>query len=140
MIDALLNILLLSLDLAEFIVVDDAVVRAKDLGNNFFVTQEAIGKPRAQEIVQNLLELNPTSVKGSAILKSPKIIVDNEKENFWKKFQLVIATQLMEESLRKLAEVLYPLNIPFIHVVVNGLVGICRIAIREHQSTTLLGL
>jgi molybdopterin/thiamine biosynthesis adenylyltransferase len=49
-------------------VVDDALVSRADLGNNFFVTEESVGKPRAEVVRDTVLELN-SSVKGNAVVK-----------------------------------------------------------------------
>ena len=50
----------------SFTIVDEAVVEEKDLGVNFFLTEESLGKSRAEESCDLLKELNP-EVKGHAI-------------------------------------------------------------------------
>merc|ERR1712168_1054501 len=51
-------------NIGEFTIVDDANVSGSDLGNNFFVTQDKIGEPRAKVVMENMLEMNG-GVKGN---------------------------------------------------------------------------
>ena len=55
-------------NVGEFTVVDDANVTAQDCGNNFFVTQDDIGKSRSETVTKWLLEMNP-DVKGHSVKK-----------------------------------------------------------------------
>ena len=50
----------------NFTIVDEAKVRERDLGVNFFLTEESLGKSRAEECCRYLNELNP-EVKGHAV-------------------------------------------------------------------------
>ena len=50
----------------NFTIVDQEKVSEGDLGVNFFLTQESLGKPRAQETCKYLRELNP-DVNGQAV-------------------------------------------------------------------------
>ena len=43
-------------------IVDDRLVTERDLGINFFVTEESLNTPIAEEICKNLLEMNPKDV------------------------------------------------------------------------------
>lgn len=47
---------------------DAALTDGSDVGNNFFLEQSSIGKPRAEEVTKYLAELNG-DVKGLAIVK-----------------------------------------------------------------------
>ena len=49
---------------SSFTIVDAACVRGDDAGNNFFLSRDAVGKPRAEVAVASLLELN-TDVAGN---------------------------------------------------------------------------
>lgn len=40
-------------------IVDDKQVTKRDLGNNFFVTEEQLGQPMCEVVCKNLLEMNP---------------------------------------------------------------------------------
>ena len=51
----------------KFIIVDDAKVAARDLGSNFFLTEDDLGESKAQKMVELLHELNPADTAGEAI-------------------------------------------------------------------------
>ncbi|KAF4555567.1 ThiF-like protein 3 [Elsinoe fawcettii] len=63
-VEALKNLILPGI--GQFTIQDSALVTQSDLGVNFFLEEDSIGKPRAVETCKYLLELNP-DVKGSAI-------------------------------------------------------------------------
>lgn len=63
-IEALKNLILPGV--GNFTIVDDANVQEKDLGLNFFLTEDSLGKARVQETTQYLQELNP-EVAGNGI-------------------------------------------------------------------------
>lgn len=50
----------------EFTIIDDKIVEEADLGTNFFLDEDSIGKPRAERTMALLAELNP-DVKGNFI-------------------------------------------------------------------------
>ena len=50
----------------NFTIVDGKLVEEKDLGVNFFLAEESLGRPRAEECCRYLQELNP-EVRGNAI-------------------------------------------------------------------------
>lgn len=52
----------------SFTIVDEAVVQEQDLGVNFFLTEDSLGKSRAEESSNYLRELNP-EVTGRAVQK-----------------------------------------------------------------------
>ncbi|OHT15161.1 ThiF family protein [Tritrichomonas foetus] len=62
------------------IIVDDAIVTEKDLGSNFFVDADSLGKNRAETVASLLTELNPSS-NITAIVAKPNDLafLDNEK-------------------------------------------------------------
>lgn len=51
--------------IGAFTILDDFTVSHHDLGNNFFVTSDSLGKPRAEVIAELLCEMN-NDVKGFA--------------------------------------------------------------------------
>lgn len=63
-IEALKNLVLPGI--GQFSIVDSALVTEADLGVNFFLEDESLGKFRAEETVRLLKELNP-DVEGTAI-------------------------------------------------------------------------
>ena len=65
-VEALKNLLLPGV--GNFTIVDEAEVSEKDLGVNFFLEEESLGKSRAEETCKYLQELNP-EVTGNAIKK-----------------------------------------------------------------------
>ena len=52
---------------SSFTIVDANCVRGEDAGNNFFLSREAVGKPRASVAAASLLELN-TDVAGTFLV------------------------------------------------------------------------
>lgn len=48
-----------STGIGSFTIIDDALVTAPDLGNNFFVDHASLGKSRAATVTAMLLEMNP---------------------------------------------------------------------------------
>lgn len=52
----------------RFTVLDSVVVDESDLGANFFLDPSSVGKPRAEEVVKFLLELNG-DVQGEALVQ-----------------------------------------------------------------------
>ena len=50
----------------NFTIVDDRLVEEKDLGVNFFLAEESLGRSRAEECCRYLQELNP-EVRSNAI-------------------------------------------------------------------------
>jgi amyloid beta precursor protein binding protein 1 len=77
--------------IAGFTVVDDAVVEASDLGGNFLLTSQDIGRNRASAVTPPLLELND-NVSGSFVEDSPLSLLESNPR-FFSDFQIVLATQ-----------------------------------------------
>ena len=65
-VETLKNLLLPGV--GHFTIVDETEVSEKDLGVNFFLEEESLGKSRAEETCKYLQELNP-EVTGNAIRK-----------------------------------------------------------------------
>lgn len=92
--------------IGHFTILDDSLVTPRDAGNNFFLEGDSsIGKPRAEEVVRLLLELND-QVEGKADLRNVKNVVEEDPE-YIKSFTLVIAHNLDLELLRKLSNLLW---------------------------------
>ena len=81
----------------HFTVVDHENVTERDCGNNFFVTVESIGHPRAQVTSELLKELNP-DVQGDFIVAKVDKYVEEEEEKI-KKYQLIIASDITNVRL-----------------------------------------
>jgi len=121
----------------KFTIIDDATVSEVDDGNNFFVSEDDIGKPRGEVVRKNLLEMNPwdeknrIGVQGIFINKNPGKAVEEGLEKF-KKYQVVIATEISEHNMLKLSTFCYEQNITFLLMRINGLIGYIRWSKREH--------
>jgi len=113
----------------EFTIVDDAKVTEEDLGNNFFLDSDSLGKSRADTVREYLLEMNP-EVAGHHVHKNAAEIIDKEI-NFFDKFRIVITTQLAEKAALKLATYLYSKNIPLLVCRTQGLLGYVRLSSPE---------
>ncbi|ROT76495.1 NEDD8-activating enzyme E1 regulatory subunit [Penaeus vannamei] len=111
-------------------IVDDAKVTPKDIGNNFFVDGESIGRPRGEVALHLLLELNP-DVRGTFVDQAVDEILDNQPD-FFSPFTCVIATCLPESTLLSLSKVLWDANIPLLVVRSYGMIGYIRVQIEEH--------
>jgi hypothetical protein len=104
-------------------------VAEKDLGNNFFVTLSSLGEPRAQVVTTLLLELND-EVKGTAVDEDPEELINNSPE-FFSKFSCVVATDLREAALLKLASYLWTKKIPLCVGRAYGMIGLWRNVLPE---------
>jgi len=56
--------------IGHFLIVDDHKISKSDVGNDFFITYEDVGKDKAQVVMENLQELNPDDSKGSCEIMS----------------------------------------------------------------------
>uniref|UniRef100_A0A915DQY2 THIF-type NAD/FAD binding fold domain-containing protein n=1 Tax=Ditylenchus dipsaci TaxID=166011 RepID=A0A915DQY2_9BILA len=111
----------------SFHIVDDAVIGQTDLGQNFFMTESDIGKPRAEVVVKNLLELNP-SVRGSCSLVS---FVNFDLQDLLN-YSLVVSTNLTEKKAEQLGDFLFEKNIYYIYARVCGMFGYLRLCYKQH--------
>ncbi|CAG8628129.1 5614_t:CDS:2, partial [Paraglomus occultum] len=115
-----------------FTVVDGRLVTGADIGNNFFLTLEALGQPRAAKVTEYLQELNE-DVKGSSLVEDPINLIETSPDYFLQ-FSLVIATELPEKPLLRLAQVLWDSAVPLVVVRSTGFIGYFRIVKQEHTS------
>jgi len=116
--------------IGSFTIVDEKKVEESDLGCNFFVDSFSLGKSRAIVSFQLLQELNSLS-KGEYLEQDPVSLIENSP-NYFKKFTLVIATEIPEIPLRKLAQVLWSERIPLVVVRAYGMIGYIRVVTPEH--------
>ena len=63
----------------RFTVVDHSNVTERDCGNNFFVTVDSIGKPRAQVTSELLKELNPDVEGDFIVAQAEKFVYENDE-------------------------------------------------------------
>ncbi|KAM9301535.1 NEDD8-activating enzyme E1 regulatory subunit [Gastrophryne carolinensis] len=116
--------------IGTFTIVDGNLVSGEDVGNNFFLTRNNIGKSRAQAAMELLQELNE-DVTGNFVAEHPDQLLDSDP-SFFNKFTVVIATQLPESTLLRLAETLWNASIPLLICRAYGFVGYMRVVIKEH--------
>lgn len=108
-----------------FTILDGAKVTGEDAGNNFFLNKDSIGKSRAKEATENLLELNP-DVRGEYIEETVEYILQAEP-NFFQRFTVVIVTVIEEKSLLLLSDKLWDLGIPLVICIAYGMIGFLRL-------------
>ena len=96
---------------------DPAITTINDLGSNFYLTQENVGKTRRDEAcVQKLAELNPyvhvSVMEGNDIVANAK------------KFNVIVITELMDQTkIIEIDELCRPNKIAFIYSAILGLSG-----------------
>lgn len=117
--------------IASFTIVDQAVVEASDLGNNFFLESSHLGLSRAQHVTELLKELNE-AVTGSYVQESPNELIENQP-SFFKSFDLVIATQLGEANSIELDKICRQFGVKLLMARSYGLVGYLRASLSEHR-------
>uniref|UniRef100_A0AAY4AZ05 NEDD8-activating enzyme E1 regulatory subunit n=1 Tax=Denticeps clupeoides TaxID=299321 RepID=A0AAY4AZ05_9TELE len=116
--------------IGAFTIVDGHKVSGEDVGNNFFLSTNSIGKNRAQAATELLQELN-SDVSGNFVEEAPDKLLDNDPE-FFHRFSLVIGVQLPESTCLRLGAVLWNAEVPFLVCRTYGLVGCMRLVVREH--------
>ncbi|KAG8144000.1 putative NEDD8-activating enzyme E1 regulatory subunit protein [Naja naja] len=116
--------------IGSFTIIDGNPVTGEDVGNSFFLQRSNIGQNRAQCATELLQELN-NDVCGNFVEENPDKLLDNDP-SFFCRFNVVIATQLPESMLVRLADVLWNYNIPLLICRTYGLIGYMRIVIKEH--------
>lgn len=116
--------------IGAFTIVDGHKVSGEDVGNNFFLSNNSIGKNRAQAATELLQELN-SDVSGNFVEETPDKLLDNDPE-FFHRFSLVIGVQLPESTFLRLGAVLWSGAVPFLLCRTYGLVGYMRLVVQEH--------
>lgn len=116
--------------IGAFTIVDGKKITNEDIGANFFLEADSVGKSRAQVAMQMLLELN-SDVRGDYIDEEPEQILYNSPD-FFNNFTVVVATSLVEKSLILLSQRLWELNIPLIVCRSIGFIAYMRIQVKEH--------
>ncbi|XP_009609546.3 NEDD8-activating enzyme E1 regulatory subunit AXR1-like isoform X1 [Nicotiana tabacum] len=111
-------------------VVDGSKVEVGDLGNNFMVDEASVGQSKAKCVCAFLQELND-AVKAKFIEEHPEELIETNP-SFFSQFTLVIATQLVEDSMVKLDRICREANIILLFARSYGLMGLVRISVKEH--------
>lgn len=81
--------------IGAFTIVDGKKITQEDIGANFFLDPDSVGKSRAQVATQMLLELN-RDVRGDFIYENPEEILHNNPD-FFNCFTIVVATAVSEK-------------------------------------------
>jgi len=116
--------------LGGFTIIDDAKVTNADLGNNFFVDHESLGKSRAETVTRMLMEMNPF-VEGHALVENAHALID-DRLDFFADFTMVLADGVRETQLQKLAAFLWEKKIPLVVTRSYGFIGYLRLVVPEH--------
>ncbi|XP_021822830.1 NEDD8-activating enzyme E1 regulatory subunit AXR1-like [Prunus avium] len=111
-------------------VIDGSKVELGDLGNNFMVDESSVGKSKAKCVCQFLQELND-AVKAKFIEEYPEALIETNP-SFFSQFTLVVATQLVEDSMVKLDRICREANVKLVFARSYGLTGLVRISLKEH--------
>ncbi|XP_051125849.1 NEDD8-activating enzyme E1 regulatory subunit AXR1-like [Andrographis paniculata] len=111
-------------------VVDGSKVEIGDLGNNFMVDESSVGQSMAKTVCAFLQELND-AVKAKFIEEYPERLIDSNPA-FFSQFTLVVATQLVENSMLKLDRICREANVMLVFARSYGLTGFVRISVKEH--------
>ena len=112
-------------------IVDGNLCVAEDLGNNFFVTDEHLGQPRAKVAAEMLQELNPDDADVSKwVHEDPGELLARSPE-FFDEFSAVVATQLGDEALRALGRRCWANGVPLIVAKICGFIGYTRVVMPE---------
>lgn len=89
-----------------------------------------MGQSRAASCMQLLQELN-TDVNGDCVEESVDYILTN-RPAFFDNFDVVIASNLNENSLLQLASCLWETNVPLVYCRSLGFFGSIRLQMKEH--------
>jgi amyloid beta precursor protein binding protein 1 len=117
--------------IGAFTVVDGRKVEPTDLGLNFFVTADSIGKPRARVCAELLGELNEY-VKSHFVEEDPVTLIAKDP-TFVASYTVVLASQLPEETLQSVARVCEARGIALLALRSLGLFGSLRISAPVHK-------
>ncbi|XP_057955704.1 NEDD8-activating enzyme E1 regulatory subunit AXR1-like [Malania oleifera] len=111
-------------------VIDGSKVEVGDLGNNFMLDETSVGQSKAKCVCAFLQELNE-AVKAKFIEEYPEALIKTNP-SFFSQFTLVVATQLVEDSMIKLDRICREASVLLIFARSYGLTGFVRISLKEH--------
>lgn len=116
--------------IGSFTIIDPSIVTEEDLGTNFYVDKESIGASKSECCMRLLQELNP-DVNGDYLDESIDSLVETRSEYF-QSFDVVIASNIKENTLKNLSNLLWDYNIPLVYCRSLGFVGSIRLQFKEH--------
>ncbi|KAL0959096.1 hypothetical protein HGRIS_014394 [Hohenbuehelia grisea] len=122
--------------IGHFTILDHERVSPADAGNNFFLEgQSSVGKFRAEEAVRLLRELND-GVEGKADTRIIEQVLDNDPA-FITSFSLVIAHNLNENTVARIAKLLWEDETYPSFVVVRSSGFLAEFSIQFHEHTVI---
>uniref|UniRef100_A0A7S0ZJ37 NEDD8-activating enzyme E1 regulatory subunit n=1 Tax=Timspurckia oligopyrenoides TaxID=708627 RepID=A0A7S0ZJ37_9RHOD len=131
--------------IGSFTLLDGATCTERDLGVNFFVTEDAVKSElnRSQVAAELLQELNE-DVDGSFMVSTidDLLTTDTSKiEDFVAQFSVIIAAQVpVSSALRAVSAACWKQNVPLILARSYGQIGLIRVVVKEalvtHRSGT----
>jgi amyloid beta precursor protein binding protein 1 len=102
-IEALKNLVLPGVGHIE--VWDEGKVELEDLSTCFFYAPEDVGRPRAEALIENLVEMNPDDVKGKAFVLSPLELLKDQAK--LREYSLLVCGDLRESVNREVSRVCF---------------------------------
>lgn len=112
----------------RFTIVDGAKVSEDDAGNNFFVHLADKGRPRAEVCAAYLTEMN-ADVKGASVVADPETY---DFEANLAGYSIVVASNLSDALLGRLAALCWVRRVPLVAVSSNGFLCTYRLQVRDH--------
>ncbi|XP_060672201.1 NEDD8-activating enzyme E1 regulatory subunit AXR1 isoform X2 [Ziziphus jujuba] len=94
------------------------------------VDESSVGQSKAKCVCAFLQELND-AVKAKFIEEYPEALIETNP-SFFSQFTLVVATQLVEDSMVKLDRICREANVMLVFARSYGLTGLVRISVKEH--------
>ncbi|KAM5552058.1 hypothetical protein ABKV19_026761 [Rosa sericea] len=94
------------------------------------VDESSVGQSKAKCVCQFLQEVND-AVKAKFIEEYPEALIQTNP-SFFSQFTLVVATQLVEDSMVKLDRICRDANVLLNFARSYGLTGLVRISLKEH--------
>ncbi|RKO96468.1 hypothetical protein CAUPRSCDRAFT_8110, partial [Caulochytrium protostelioides] len=112
-----------------FTVVDAQVVTRRDLGNNFFVTRDQLGQPRAAALASLLGELNE-DVEAHSIQHDPWTFL-TETPAAIAQYSVIIVADAPRSHQRAIEALALAHGVPVVIASVDGFIGFLQLAHRE---------
>ncbi|MCJ1316264.1 hypothetical protein MMC15_001585 [Xylographa vitiligo] len=103
----------------NFTIVDDRLVEEKDLGVNFFLAEDSLGRSRAEECCKHLQELNP-EVGGNAVNQNIEAFVSSNDNLSTYTLILITAPTSLSTVLRTAASYAWDASVPLLYIHSNG--------------------
>lgn len=103
---------------------DDKTIKVEDIGSNFYISENDIGKRKDGICLPKLKELNNIEVD---------ILKDGNIENHLKEYDVIVITEIIElEKLVRINEICRKNKIGFIYCLSLGLTFFCFVDFGEH--------